>query len=140
MNQNQAQLEWRQGQPYASQYDDVYFSSDNGLEETEYVFLKHNQLAIRWQQLDSDVFTIAETGFGTGLNFLCAWQLWRQNAPEGARLHFVSTEKFPLTQADLAKALSLWLNLKSLSEALLEQYLNIREGFHRLVFDDGRVT
>ena len=140
MNCEQAQIEWHQGQPYASEYGDVYFSSDNGLEETEYVFLKHNQLASRWKHLSDDIFTIAETGFGTGLNFLCAWQLWRQHAPSNAHLHFVSTEKFPLSQADLAQALSLWPGLEALSKALLAQYQNIREGFHRLNFDHGRVT
>ena len=140
MSQIQAQLEWRNAQPYSSQYDDVYFSTDDGLAETEYVFLQHNQLKQRWQKLGNSIFTIAETGFGTGLNFLCAWQLWQKHASKAARLHFVSTEKYPLTQADLKQALALWPEFKVLSEALLAQYQNISNGFHRLVFDEGRVT
>lgn len=140
MTQNLAQLEWRNNQPYSQQYDDVYFSTDDGLAETDYVFLQHNQLASRWQTLKDENFTIAETGFGTGLNFLCAWQQWRQHAPQAAHLHFISTEKFPLSKADLAQALSPWPNLESLSKTLLAQYQNIREGFHRLSFDDGQVT
>ena len=140
MTQNLAQLEWRNNQPYSQQYEDVYFSTDNGLAETDYVFLQHNQLASRWQTLKDENFTIAETGFGTGLNFLCAWQQWRQHAPQVAHLHFISTEKFPLSKADLAQAISLWPNLEPLSKALLAQYQNIREVFHRLSFDDGRVT
>jgi len=91
MTQNLAQLEWRNNQPYSQQYDDVYFSTDDGLAETDYVFLQHNQLASRWQTLKDENFTIAETGFGTGLNFLCAWQQWRQHAPQAAHLHFIST-------------------------------------------------
>jgi tRNA 5-methylaminomethyl-2-thiouridine biosynthesis bifunctional protein len=140
MSQIQAQLEWRNAQPYSSQYDDVYFSTDDGLAETEYVFLQHNQLEQRWCELENNTFTIAETGFGTGLNFLCAWQLWQKHASKTAQLHFVSTEKFPLSHADLKQALALWPTLKVLSDALLAQYQNITNGFHRLIFDEGRVS
>lgn len=136
----QAQLEWPNAQPYSSQYDDIYFSTDDGLAETEYVFLQHNQLEQRWCELENNTFTIAETGFGTGLNFLCAWQLWQKHASKTAQLHFVSTEKFPLSHADLKQALALWPTLKVLSDALLEQYRNITNGFHRLIFDEGRVS
>lgn len=140
MTQNLAQLEWRNNQPYSQQYEDVYFSTDDGLAESDYVFFQHNQLASRWQALKDETFIIAETGFGTGLNFLCAWQRWIQYAPKTAHLHFVSTEKFPLSETDLAQALELWPSLEPLNKALLAQYQNIREGFHRLSFDDGRVT
>ena len=135
----QTQLEWHEGQPYSSQFGDVYFSRESGLEETRHVFLQHNQLAERWQALKQPSFTIVETGFGTGLNFLCAWQLWTQTAPAHAKLHFVSIEKFPLNHADLNRALSLWPELQQYSTALLEQYRQIVPGWQRLVFDQGRV-
>ena len=61
MSQIHAQLEWRNAQPYSSQYGDVYFSTDDGWAETEYVFLQHNQLEQRWQKLESGTFTIAES-------------------------------------------------------------------------------
>ncbi|VEB42305.1 tRNA 5-methylaminomethyl-2-thiouridine biosynthesis bifunctional protein MnmC [Chromobacterium violaceum] len=80
-------------------FGDVYFSRASGLEETRHVFLRHNQLEKRFAALPpSGSFAIAETGFGTGLNFLCAWQCFEARAPAGARLHFVSAEKFPLTR------------------------------------------
>ena len=140
MSQQHAQLEWHDNQPYSSEYGDVYFSSDSGLHETHYVFLEHNQLKLRWENLKEDHFTIAETGFGTGLNFLCAWKLWRENAPSTARLHFISTEKFPLSIKDLKAALSLWPSLINLSDALIKQYHLISDTWHRLIFDGGRVT
>lgn len=83
---------------------------------------------------------IGETGFGTGLNFLCAWQLFEQHAVAGARLHFVSVEKYPLSHADLQRALALWPELKPLADQLLAQYIAIHQGFQRLVLDHGRVT
>ncbi len=79
-----AQLTWRDGLPYSSVFDDIYFSLENGLAETQYVFLQGNQLAERFAQLPPQhSFTIAETGFGTGLNFLATWQLWQQSQTAG---------------------------------------------------------
>ena len=74
-----AQLDWNEaGIPVSNQFDDVYFSNVNGLEETRYVFLKQNHLPERWQEYDQRRFVIAETGFGTGLNFLAVWQWFDQ--------------------------------------------------------------
>ena len=134
-------LDWLDGQPYSRRFGDVYFSRASGVEETRHVFLQHNQLGERWRKLNSGtLFTIAETGFGTGLNFLCAWQLWHEIAPANARLHFVSTEKYPLSHHELAQALALWPELAALSASLLEQYHAPCAGWRRLTFDDGRVT
>ena len=137
-----AQLDWdASGQPLSRTYGDVYFSRASGLEETRYVFLQQNRLAERFAALAAgEVFVIGETGFGTGLNFLCAWQLFEAQAPAGARLHFVSVERFPLTAADLAQALTLWPELAAYSTALQRQYRAIHPGFQRLVLDEGRVT
>jgi len=135
-----AKIDWVDGQPYSATYGDVYFSRDNGLEESAYVFLLQNHLQQRWEKLEQSVFTIAETGFGTGLNFLCAWDLWQTCAPPEARLHFVSTEKHPLLHADLKAALGLWPALAEKAALLLDQYHWITPGWHRLVFDKGNVT
>ena len=118
-------VEWNQGQPYASAFQDVYFSSDNGLLETEYVFLQGNKLSARWQNLKENSFTIAETGFGTGLNFLCAAKLWLETAPQEAVLHFISLEKYPLNIADISSALQLWPELQEYSKPFLAEYENI---------------
>ena len=115
----QAVIEWRDGQPYASAFQDVYFSTDNGLLETDYVFLQGNQLKNRWQSLNANTFTIAETGFGTGLNFLCAAKCWLETAPKEAKLHFVSVEKYPLGLLEITTALRLWPTLSALSEPFL---------------------
>ncbi|OYT78765.1 MAG: bifunctional tRNA (5-methylaminomethyl-2-thiouridine)(34)-methyltransferase MnmD/FAD-dependent 5-carboxymethylaminomethyl-2-thiouridine(34) oxidoreductase MnmC [Pseudomonas sp. PGPPP4] len=137
-----AQLDWdASGQPLSRTYGDVYFSRASGLEETRYVFLQQNRLAERFAALaPGEVFTIGETGFGTGLNFLCAWQLFDALAPKDARLHFVSVERFPLTAADLAQALTLWPELATYSAALQRQYQAIHPGFQRLILGDGRIT
>ncbi|WP_053129413.1 bifunctional tRNA (5-methylaminomethyl-2-thiouridine)(34)-methyltransferase MnmD/FAD-dependent 5-carboxymethylaminomethyl-2-thiouridine(34) oxidoreductase MnmC [Pseudomonas sp. MIACH] len=137
-----AQLDWDdQGRPHSRVFDDVYFSDQSGLDETRYVFLQQNRLQERFAALPADGrLVIGETGFGTGLNFLCAWQLFEQHAVAGARLHFVSVEKYPLSHADLQRALALWPELAPFAEQLLAHYIAIHQGFQRLVLDNGRVT
>lgn len=136
-----ADLIWdEQGQPISTAFDDVYFSRASGLDEAEYVFLKHNQLPERFKQLnDHDRFVVGETGFGSGLNFLCCWRTFEQIAPVNTILHFISVEKHPLTKNDLVKALSLWDELADWRDALLKQYVAVHEGYQRFVFANSRV-
>lgn len=134
-------LDWQDGQPVSTRFGDVYFSRDCGLDETRHVFLAHNRLAERWAALPAGGrFVLGETGFGTGLNVLCAWQLWRCCAPAGARLHVISTEKYPIPPDQLARALALWPELAEFSQALLAQYAALGPGWHRFSFDHGAVT
>jgi tRNA 5-methylaminomethyl-2-thiouridine biosynthesis bifunctional protein len=137
-----AQLDWDdQGRPYSRVFDDVYFSDQSGLDETRYVFIEQNRLAERFAALpDGGRLVIGETGFGTGLNFLCAWQVFEQHATADARLHFVSVEKYPLSPADLQRALALWPELQVFADQLLAQYVAIHQGFQRLTLANGRVT
>lgn len=137
-------VDWRDGQPYSTRFGDVYFSTDSanpqqGIAETRYVFLQHNQLESRWKHLEQPIFTIAETGFGTGLNFLCACKLWLETAPHHARLHFISVEKYPLTLQDMQQAHRNWPGFHALSETLLKQYNGLPTGLHRLSLFSGRV-
>ena len=136
-----ASLVWRDGVPESSRFGDIYFSRDDGLEETRYVFLKHNKLPERFCEVaEAGSFVIAETGFGTGLNFLAAWQAWREHGPcHTATLHFVSVERYPLTREDLEKALALWPELAPLAEQLIAAYPPQVQGVHRLLLDGGKV-
>lgn len=138
-----ARLDWNEaGTPVSSEFGDVYFSNDNGLSETRYVFLQQNRLPERFSHHDSDSFVIGETGFGTGLNFLATMAAFLEQAPlsgNGSRLHFISVEKYPLTQADLRKALAAWPELSHLSQDLIDQWPLPVSGCHRLLFADGRI-
>ena len=102
-----ATLEWRDGKiPIATRFDDPYFSLDDGMAETEYVFLAGNGLPDRFVA----GFHIAELGFGSGLNLLCAWKAWRSAGQTGA-LTFTSFEAFPMAPADMAAAHGAWPEL-----------------------------
>lgn len=141
-NSHTAQLDWdEQGIPLSRQFGDVYFSREDGLGETRHVFLDGNDLAARFAALPAGGrLIIGETGFGTGTNFLCTWQLFDQLAPADAQLHFVSVEKYPLSVADLRRALALWPELAPWAEQLQEQYVALHAGFQRLHLAGGRVV
>lgn len=137
-----AQIDWDdQGRPHSRQYDDVYFAVNEGIEETKHVFLGQTRLAERFANLTPhSCMVIGETGFGTGMNFFCAWQLFDQHAHSDARLHFVSVEKYPLGHDDMARAVRLWPELAAYTEPLLEQYVAVHPGFQQFTFANGRVT
>ncbi len=146
----QAVIHWdKKGTPISDYFDDVYFSSQNGYEETRYVFLTQNNLPARFESHASSHFVIAETGFGTGLNFLATWQLFEQFLKKHPKaclqaLHFISFEKYPLTLSDLKKVQAAWPSLAPFSDALCAQYPSTKHSFtapglHSLFFAKGKV-
>lgn len=126
----------------SEQYDDVYFSAQDGLAETRHVFLDGNDLAARFAALSAgDVFTIGETGFGTGLNFLAAWALFEGTAPAGAQLRFISVEKFPLAPDVIAQALAGWRgDIGAQLDSFLAAYTDVPAADFSCVFDGGRAA
>ena len=131
MNQP-AELTWREGQvPVSQRFDDPYFSLENGLEETSYVFLDGNDLPARFR----DGFHIAELGFGTGLNLLAALALWRESNQSG-KLHFTSFEAFPMAPKDMLAAQAAFPALAALSAELAPHWSAGETAFetHDLVF------
>ncbi|SMX38358.1 tRNA (5-methylaminomethyl-2-thiouridine)(34)-methyltransferase MnmD [Maliponia aquimaris] len=96
---DQSALDWRGETPVSTRFEDPYYSLENGLAETAYVFLSGNRLPERFR----DGFRIAELGFGTGLNLLAALHAWRQSGTPGT-LHFTSFEAFPLSPQDMTRA------------------------------------
>ena len=132
MNDQQAQIDWRDGQvPVSTRFDDPYFSIHDGLAETRHVFLAGNGLPARF----GGAFRIMETGFGTGLNFLTAWETWAAAGGPGT-LRFTSFEAYPMSPSDTARALSAFPALAQ-PAARLVAALETGPGPH--VFD-GAVT
>ncbi|MFD3282174.1 bifunctional tRNA (5-methylaminomethyl-2-thiouridine)(34)-methyltransferase MnmD/FAD-dependent 5-carboxymethylaminomethyl-2-thiouridine(34) oxidoreductase MnmC [Alteromonas macleodii] len=146
MKSKHAQVHFNEsGTPVADHFDDVYFSNDSGIDETQHVFVAGNDLAERWQQWRTPTFVIAETGFGTGLNFLVAMRAFnefRAANPDHPlkRLYFITTEKFPLPQQDMQRALEAFPALKNEAQALASLYPMGLEGCHRLHFDNHSTT
>jgi tRNA 5-methylaminomethyl-2-thiouridine biosynthesis bifunctional protein len=73
-------------------------------------------------------FRLAETGFGTGLNFLVTAYYWLLNSPPDAILEYISIEKYPLSKFQLKQIYSsfkhTWPHLSNYCDELLSVYPN----------------
>ncbi|KEJ90877.1 tRNA (5-methylaminomethyl-2-thiouridine)(34)-methyltransferase MnmD [Sulfitobacter donghicola] len=138
MQDQTAQIEWRDGRvPVSTQFDDPYFSLENGMDETRHVFLAGNNLPERFV----DGFHVAELGFGTGLNFLVTLKAFRDSGCKGV-LKFTSFEAFPMVMDDLHAALRAFEGLPD-DLALASEFPSYLDGpdFElRVIIGDARET
>ena len=132
-----APVAFRDGALYSEKFADIYHSVDGAIAQASHVFLGGNGLPQRWHHAAD--FTIVETGFGCGLNFLATWDALKRSGA-ACRLDFVSAEKHPFNHDDLAAILRAWPQFEAFSGDLLRAYPPLIPGFHRLHFDAGRVT
>ena len=123
--------------PTSIHFQDIYYSPDDAIGESLHVFIQPNNFS---NFSASKLLTIAETGFGTGLNFLLCCKELKSTNRSSPLLHFISVEKHPLTKTDLKKALSSFPDLKHFSDQLVNQYPEATAGFHTLYFNNGSIT
>lgn len=105
--------------PRSMLYDDIYFSSQDGLLESEAVFLNGIDAPRVWNRNKN--YTICELGFGTGLNFLLTVRQWMRSRGSDQTLHYIATELYPLRKTDIDRAIH-WSELSDVKEEFLEQY------------------
>jgi tRNA 5-methylaminomethyl-2-thiouridine biosynthesis bifunctional protein len=132
-------LTWSQGdEPRSGRFGDVYFSADDGLAESRAVFLAGCGLPDAW--IGRSRFTVAELGFGTGLNILALLDLWHRQRPKDARLNIFTIEGFPLSRDEAARALAAWPELTDIAETLLARWPDRTPGFHRVDLPEYAAT
>ncbi|MEM8843475.1 MAG: bifunctional tRNA (5-methylaminomethyl-2-thiouridine)(34)-methyltransferase MnmD/FAD-dependent 5-carboxymethylaminomethyl-2-thiouridine(34) oxidoreductase MnmC [Pseudomonadota bacterium] len=126
-----------QGLPFSKQYNDYYFSQAGPVEESQFVFIQGNRLEERWKDNN---FTIAELGFGFGINFTSVGNAWIKTDNKNNRLDYISIEKHPIKKSDLIQ-LYKYLNINTeISSELLNQYPLPLKGFHRINFDEQNIS
>lgn len=126
------------GAPRSRQFDDVYFSSADGLAESRAVFLAGCGLPQAWRGRGR--YCVGELGFGSGLNIVALLELWARTREAGAQLHVFSIEAFLMPAADARRALAGWPELEPLTGRLIAGWPRLAPGFHRLVLGDLGVT
>ena len=118
MHNQTDQISWRDGDvPVSTRFDDPFFSLEDGVAETQHVFLDGNHLPARF----APGFHIAELGFGTGLNLLVTWDAWTRAGQEGV-LCFTSFEAFPMAVGDMARAHQAFPNFDGKRDGLLSAW------------------
>ncbi len=122
--------------PRAPDFDDIYHPRAGAQLQARHVFLHGNGLPGRWAGRAD--FTVLETGFGLGHNFLALWDAWRQDPQRCDRLHVVAVDLHPPGAADLACAHA-GSPLPDLAAELLAQWPPLTPNLHQLHFSGGRV-
>jgi tRNA 5-methylaminomethyl-2-thiouridine biosynthesis bifunctional protein len=131
-------VDWRtDGTPFSPRFNDRYRSEDGGLSQARDVFVGGCGLPEAWR--GAPRWCVLETGFGLGLNFLCTWAAWRNDPQRPALLHYVATEAFPASAADVRRNAASHADLMPLGEELGDAWWGLEPGTHRLALDGGRV-
>jgi tRNA 5-methylaminomethyl-2-thiouridine biosynthesis bifunctional protein len=120
----------------APTFDDIYHPRSGAFAQAQQVFIGGNGLPRRWR--GQPRFTIVETGFGLGNNFLATWAAWRDDPARCERLFFVSIEKHPLTPGDLVRAHAN-SPVPALAQQLIGTWPAATCNLHMLEFEAGRV-
>ena len=81
---------------YSKFYNDIYFDKANGMQESDHVYLKTNNLEMKFK--NTDMFTIAELGFGTGLNTLLTAS---HNLKVKKKVYYHGIEAYPVNKREL---------------------------------------
>ena len=134
-------ISWNNGEPYSLIYDDIYYSRAHGILEKKHVFIDGNKLEKKFKKLAPyNSFVIAETGFGIGLNFLCAVACFNKNTVPNVTLHYISFEKHILTKKEYQRALANFDICLLEKKQLLAQLPTVNKGRHQLTFNSKRIT
>jgi tRNA 5-methylaminomethyl-2-thiouridine biosynthesis bifunctional protein len=121
--------------PHSRDHGDVYFSGE-GLSEKRAVFLMGCGLPEAWANRER--ISIGELGFGTGLNLLCLWDLWRRHRPSpAARLDYLTFEGFLMPASDAARIHAAWPELAGLSAQLRQHWPDRARSFQRIHLPDN---
>jgi tRNA 5-methylaminomethyl-2-thiouridine biosynthesis bifunctional protein len=129
------EIDWSDASaPRARAFDDIYFSREGGLAESDAVFLAGCDLPNAWRERDR--FAICELGFGAGVNVLAVWRAWKRTRAPHAQLHISSIEAFPLEREDAARALTQFPEVADLAAKLVECWPVRAYAPQRLRFDE----
>jgi len=140
---------WRDGAPHSDRFGDVYRTRYNATAQARTVFLHGCGLPGRWQQRAH--FTLLETGFGLGLNFLTTWAAWAADPQRCNQLHYVAIEAYPVGCADLLRSVEALedatpepdptlATLQTLARQLATVWADLRPGVNRWAWADGHLT
>jgi tRNA 5-methylaminomethyl-2-thiouridine biosynthesis bifunctional protein len=147
-------VNWKSdGNPHSPRFSDVYRSRSGGVKQALAVFLGGCGLPERWRGRNQ--FTLLETGFGLGLNFLTTWAAWQADPQRCDALHFVSVEAYPVAAADIVRSVQalsqtgpveaklpdadLLACVQLLAQELSRVWHGMTPGIHCFTFAEGRV-
>ncbi len=147
-SENEAVVWMPDGSPHSPRFSDRYHSRSGGLAQANFVFLAGTGLPTAWRGRDR--FSVLETGFGLGLNFLSTWAAWNADPQRCESLRFVSVEAYPVDATDLVRSAcnadpedqsmpTIAARLPVLAEQLAQAWRGLSAGIQHWDFAGGRV-
>ncbi|MBK7059685.1 MAG: FAD-dependent 5-carboxymethylaminomethyl-2-thiouridine(34) oxidoreductase MnmC [Rubrivivax sp.] len=132
-----ARIAWADdGSAHSIDFGDPYQGHAGPAAQARHVFLAGNSLPARWAGRSD--FSIAETGFGLGHNFIATWKAWRDDPQRPTRLHYVAVDAHPPALSDLKRAHG-DAATGDLAAQLFAAWPPLVPGLHRFDFDGGGV-
>lgn len=130
-----AKLIFKDSTPFSLDFDDFYFNSKDGLNESKFVYTH----SFEWKNQEN--FIIAESGFGIGLNFFLTLKRFLETTPSKRpkKLFYISVEAFYIEKEQLREIyqkLGFYEEFKELLEQFLKFYPKAKEGIYRFYFED----
>jgi len=142
-----AEIEWQNGLPFSTEFNDVYFSIHGAVEESQHVFIEGNRLVEDWNNKNQKQFVVAELGFGSSLNFLNTANQWilqqqqiESHLKKNKHLHYIAIEKRPFLIEDYKKITERWPQFSHISQALINRYPSLTYGRHQIKFPQWNLT
>lgn len=128
-----ANLIFKDNTPFSLDFDDFYFNSKDGINESKFVYSE----AFEWSRNDN--FIIAESGFGIGLNFFLTLQRFLKDENRPKNLFYVSIEGFYIEKdklREIYKKLGFYEEFKEFLEPFLQFYPKAKKGYYRFYFQN----
>lgn len=130
-----AKLIFKDNTPFSLDFDDFYFNSKDGLNESKFVYTH----SFEWKNQEN--FIITESGFGIGLNFFLTLKRFLETTPSKRpkKLFYISVEAFYIEKEQLREIyqkLRFYEEFKELLEHFLKFYPKAKEGIYRFYFED----
>ncbi|MBK1963727.1 bifunctional tRNA (5-methylaminomethyl-2-thiouridine)(34)-methyltransferase MnmD/FAD-dependent 5-carboxymethylaminomethyl-2-thiouridine(34) oxidoreductase MnmC [Campylobacter novaezeelandiae] len=128
-----ANIIFKDNTPFSLDFDDFYFNSKDGLNESKYIYSESFEFT------QNDSFVIAELGFGIGLNFFLTLKRFLKATKRPKKLFYISIEGFYIEKdflREIYKKLGFYDEFKEYLEEFLKFYPKCKEGYYRFYFKD----
>jgi len=136
MRRASSSLRFRDGVPYSDRFNDMYYPSSDPEEDVRHTYLRGAKVD-RLLETKKRV-VVAETGFGTGLNFFETWKMFEESKM-CETLDYISVEGFPIWDTnDLKRCHQNFPSHDERSNELIRKWPTV-PGIHRIRLANGRV-
>lgn len=134
-----AKITFKNKVPYLMPWNTPYLSSVMTQEKRKTILKNTHFLPHRFSN-NKRLYVVGEIGFGAAINFLLTWALWDKNSFSNQQLHYIASEKMPLSKQDLKNILTAFPELSFYAKQLLDVYPLLTPGFHRINFSNISLT